>query len=425
MALPANSPQSGEKPRDIKLNNRRIVLELLRRQDKITLGELAASCSLSRNTVKKCMDFFLEKGIAADAGKGCSTSEGGKKPDMFRLDENWGILCSFYVRYGEVRGALYTIGLTRLCADREPLFAYSPGEVVDSCERLLRRLLERCGWDAGRLKAISCALHGVVDTYTGTVLSEFHADKSLSGLEDSAGHWNGHVPLGKMLTERLGAPVTCSNPVRTMLLCEAEKDTAIRDNSALIYTHDAAPMAALIRGGHVIQGKRCVLGEIGGIPLNFTAHPDSGTSLGGDGLGHLVCRRRLLEEMNRHPELLLSSTLYTLGHEPTLSDIFAAAENGDELGRAMVRHAARWFAVSIRQFLFLADPDIILIQGDYAKAGSYFLETLRQYVKSYVAPSVSVIPDIRLSSQEEVDSCILGGAIVASGQVFGSDTMYE
>ena len=420
MALPANSPQSGEKPRDIKLNNRRIVLELLRRQDKITLGELAASCSLSRNTVKKCMDFFLEKGIAADAGKGSSTSEGGKKPDMFRLDENWGVLCSFYVRYGEVRGALYTIGFSRLCSESEPLPAYTPDEVVNSCNRLLRRMLQHCGRDAGRLKAISCSLHGVVDIHTGTVLSEFSA-----GANGGAGRWDGHVPLGRMLTEKLGAPVICSNPVRTMLLCEAEKDPAIRDNSALIYTHGTAPMAAIIRGGHIIQGKRCVLGEIGGIPLNFTTHPNSDTSLGGDGLGSLVCRQRLLEEMNRHPELLISSSLHSLGHEPALPDIFAAAEKGDELGRAMVRHAARWFAVSIRQFLFLADPDIILIQGDYAKAGNYFLETLRQYVQSYVAPAVSVIPDIRLSAQEEVESCILGGAIVASIHVFDSDALYE
>ena len=45
-------PQAGEKPRDIKLNNRRIVLGLLARKDRATLGELAAESALSRNTVK-------------------------------------------------------------------------------------------------------------------------------------------------------------------------------------------------------------------------------------------------------------------------------------------------------------------------------------------------------------------------------------
>ncbi len=419
MAPSAKSPQSGEKPRDIKLNNRRIVLELLRRQDKTTLGELAASCSLSRNTVKKCMDFFLEKGIAADAGKGCSTSEGGKKPDMFRLDENWGILCSFYVQSRLIHGALYSIGLTQICTDTEPISAYAPDEITEGCHRLLLRLLKNAGRDSSRLKAVFCSLHGVVDTYTGTVLSIFSVNSPFFS------NWDGHVPLGKMLSEKLGAPVYCSNPVRTMLRCEAERDAMIQDNSAMIYTHDAAPMAAIIRKGHLIQGKRCVLGEIGGIPLNFTAHPDSDVCLGGDGLGSLVCLQRLLQEMNRYPELLVSSSLHSLGREPSLSDIFAAAESGDVLGRALIRHAARWFAVSIRQFLFLADPDIILIQGDYANAGNYFLETLRQYVKSYVAPAVSVIPDIRLSALDEIESCILGGAIMASRLVFKSDTMYE
>ena len=94
MASSAPEQIAGEKPRDIKLNNRRIVLELLQRGDRVSLGQLAESCNLSRNTIKKCMDFFIQKGIAADAGKGSSTSEGGKKPDLFILDESWGSLAA-------------------------------------------------------------------------------------------------------------------------------------------------------------------------------------------------------------------------------------------------------------------------------------------------------------------------------------------
>ena len=114
-----------------------------------------------------------------------------------------------------------------------------------------------------------------------------------------------------------------------------------------------------------------------------------------------------------------------LGHEPELSDIFMAAERGDELGQAVIRYAARWFAVSIRQLLFLADPDIIILQGDYADAGEYFLSTLKRYVQSYVAPAVSVIPDIRISRQDEITSCIRGGGIIAENGVFSAKEMYE
>ena len=80
MKQSAGECRPGEKPRDIKLTNRRIILQLLRQGEKVSLGQLAESCGLSRNTVKKSMDYFLEKGIAIDAGKGSSTSEGGKKP---------------------------------------------------------------------------------------------------------------------------------------------------------------------------------------------------------------------------------------------------------------------------------------------------------------------------------------------------------
>ena len=422
MASSAPEQIAGEKPRDIKLNNRRIVLELLQRGDRVSLGQLAESCNLSRNTIKKCMDFFIQKGIAADAGKGSSTSEGGKKPDLFILDESWGVVGSIYSAGNMLYGALYSIGLTLLTRSEEDLSArhqantpaYTPDELVAGCGRLMRRMLADAGKDPALLKSVTCSIHGVVDVHTGTVFS--------SGI----GGWNGQVPLGKMLSDELfGVTVFCCNPVRSMMLSEAGQDPTVADNSVLLYTHGHGGMAAVIRGGHIVQGKRCVLGEISGIPLNFTSHPDSDTSLGGDSLGVLVCRERLLNEISSNPALYLSSSLSGLGREPELADLFAAAEAGDELGQVVMRYAARWFAVSLRQLLFLADPDIIIIQGDYAKAGGYFLQTLQRYVQSYVAPSVSVIPDIRLSHQDEIASCMRGGAIVCRNRVFASDEMYE
>ena len=422
MPMAIQTPQSGEKPRDIKLNNRRIVLDLLRRHDKVTLGELAQSCALSRNTIKKCMDYFLEKGLAADAGKGSSTSEGGKKPDMYKLCESWGCVIGFYVTAGCVEGTLYSIGMTELANDKEDYLEYTPSEIVACCGRLASRLLKKHP-ESGALRAATCSIHGVVDIFTGRVLSGY----PFSGQKpsDNGSPWNGSVPLGDMLQSALGVPVRCCNPVRSMLRCEASLDPAVSENSALIFTRGAAPMAALIREGRLVQGKRCVLGEISGIPLNSTANPDTGGSLGGDSLGTLICHKRLLEEIGRHPAFYASSVLSTLGHEPSLKDIFDAAEKGDELARAAVRHAAKWFAGSIRQFLFLADPDIILIQGDYADAGEYFLETLRGYVKSYAAPAVSVIPVIRLSTLSDNESCRLGGGLIAVNHVFNQDEIYE
>ncbi len=73
----------GAKPHDIKINNRQIILELLREKEQMSLNEMAFACSLSRNTVKKCVDHFLERGLVAIMGKGVSTSEGGKRPDIY------------------------------------------------------------------------------------------------------------------------------------------------------------------------------------------------------------------------------------------------------------------------------------------------------------------------------------------------------
>ena len=406
-------PQAGEKPRDIKLNNRRIVLGLLARKDRATLGELAAESAPFPQHRQKVRRLFPPERPGCRRRQRQLHQRRGQKAGHVRAGPPLGQHRELLLLRDRTLRRATQRSTDCLCEARENLPAYTPEAVVAGCRRLLDRMLAESPERPGPLRWVTCSIHGIVDIHTGTVLSN---------RQDA---WNGRVPLGDMLREALGAPVSCCNPVRTMLLCEADADPAVADNSAIVYTNGPGAMAAIIRRGIVVQGKRCVLGEIAGIPLGFSAHPASDTALGGDSLGYLVCRKKLLEEIASQPVLYQTSGLSELGRQPTLHDIFSAAGLGDKLARAVVRYAARWFAVSLRQLLFLADPDIIIIQGDYASAGQYFLDTLRQYVQSYVAPAVDVIPDIRLSRLGETASCLLGGALIGRGAVFEDDSLYE
>ncbi len=184
-------------------------------------------------------------------------------------------------------------------------------------------------------------------------------------------------------------------------------------------------MAAIIRRGIVVQGKRCVLGEIAGIPLGFSAHPASDTALGGDSLGYLVCRKKLLEEIASQPVLYQTSGLSELGRQPTLHDIFSAAGLGDKLARAVVPVRGTVVCGFAAAAFIPRRPRYHHHPGGLRLCRADFLDTLRQYVQSYVAPAVDVIPDIRLSRLGETASCLLGGALIGRGAVFQDDSLYE
>ena len=75
--------------------------------------------------------------------------------------------------------------------------------------------------------------------------------------------------------------------------------------------------------------------------------------------------------------------------------------------------------------LLLAGTLCVIYAASYIDMTNENQEMLRQYVQSYVAPAVDVIPDIRLSRLGETASCLLGGALIGRGAVFEDDSLYE
>ena len=75
--------QTGNKPKNIKSNNQKIVLSLLRSSDALSLSEIAAQVNLSKTTITKIVNALMEKGLVHSIGKGSSTEEGGKRPELF------------------------------------------------------------------------------------------------------------------------------------------------------------------------------------------------------------------------------------------------------------------------------------------------------------------------------------------------------
>ena len=413
----AESCWQGEKPRDLKIRNRQVVLDALRRQESVSLGELSARCGLSRNTVKKCVDHFVEMGLVSLTGKGSSTSEGGKKPDLYGFQPQWRVVCGIYHKNGRLIASLYGLDMTLLVQQTVEVPPHiQPQALAGAVAEVVKGLLDRQGFGPERLQGVTLAYHGVVDYYTGTVLSQW------------GNGWNGDVPLARMISEQLwNRDVSVTNAVRAMMAAEYHQDEAVGENSAVLFTSKGRPMSALIRHGRILQGKRCILGEISGIPLALPAAGMEETdSLQGAGLGVLTSAAYLTELGAQAPELAESSLKAAIqAGTLTLDMLFEEGEKGDPLARLLLRQAARWFAVSIRQFLFLADPNLVLIQGEYARAGAYFLSALRRYVESYVYPAVRVLPEIRLSGIEESLAATLGAACISVSRFFEAEWLYE
>ena len=74
------------KPVDIKQHNQRLVISLLERKKILSAGELSSLTALSKTTISKILAELCKQDIVCSAGKGESTTEGGKKPELFRIN---------------------------------------------------------------------------------------------------------------------------------------------------------------------------------------------------------------------------------------------------------------------------------------------------------------------------------------------------
>ena len=78
------------KQKILKQINRKHILNLLRSSGELSVSDISAQVNLSKPTIMKIMKYYMDKGYLIISGKGSSTDEGGKKPNIFKFNANGG-----------------------------------------------------------------------------------------------------------------------------------------------------------------------------------------------------------------------------------------------------------------------------------------------------------------------------------------------
>ena len=74
------------KQKILKRINRKAILNILRNSGEMQVAELSKESKLSKTTLMKIMNYYIDKGLVVIVGKGKSTREGGKRPNIFKFN---------------------------------------------------------------------------------------------------------------------------------------------------------------------------------------------------------------------------------------------------------------------------------------------------------------------------------------------------
>lgn len=415
--------KSGVKPKNVKDSNVRFAMDIIRKGGIVSVSDISGEIRLSKTTVKKMIDLLVCGGFVMSTGKGESTDEGGKRPELYQFNSCSGYVVSAHITPDSIIAA--TVDLNADVLEREEYSIVSKRDFNFILKKLLAMVVSLITERAkrnGKLIGFSIALPGLVDSTKGLSIYSPHFPL-----------WGRDLPFADLFKEGLSGllPSTSEAPVfvdctnRFQAVAEREKGCAKGvDNFIIIDALAEGLGAGIVLNGKVKHGAQSLSGEVGHLTLDSLNGPEC--ICGNKGCFEALVSEKRIAGTAR--ELLKSwpETVLNRGKAPdeiTLGDICVGASAGDEFCRKLVREAAHWFVVGLGNIIMVNDPEMIIIQGEYLKAGSFFLDLLREGIGHIGLPDVEKTVQIEFSGMDE-NRGIMGGAAVVINDFFAARSYF-
>lgn len=364
------------KPKNIKFYNQRLVLSLIRQSAVISASEIAQRINLSITTVVKILAVLQENGLIKSMGKGSSTDEGGKKPELFAINESYKHVITIYAGADFILAAVTDLNCRVISHHHHPYKA--PESLEQSMQDIAdcaRAAMEENGLQPDDICAIPVSTDGIVDTENGIIHYPIHN----SG-------WGRNIPAREMLERRIpwNHNIMINNGSRYSSYGIFLEHPEYRDKTILTILASTSTGGCLIDHGKLVQGTHGFMGEVGHMIIQ-PAYRKRRCLCGRYGCFETLVSMEavreyaaeLVQEYGDHP-------LYgrIMDGEAMHRDIFALADQGDAFARSVVDKLVSAFESLIHNAALLCDPDLVAIGGVFTEGGAYFLEELRARISN-------------------------------------------
>lgn len=359
--------------RTIRRQNIRTILELFRDSDTLTVQDITGPARLSKTSVIKILGALLQSGILRTAGKGPSGEEGGKRPLQFALDAEYGCIVTVILNTERIICTFFDIRLKPIGTVSEAVTpALSYEETVKKIAALIGSGAEKARISPDKICGISVGCEGIISSDRGILLHPVHHK------------WRNDLPLVQDLRALLNfeCPIMLDNDCRNLARMEMIARGDMQLSAAVIFTGHAIG-GCIVSRGSILSGENGLIGEFGHIVME----PESPLvcACGNNGcLEAVASSGRLLQLACEAPETEKTVLRQKItASELQIGDIFSAADAGDDFARRILDIIIKYYSLFIHNVSLMHDIDTVIIQGDFARAGDYFLAQLKKRVNAY------------------------------------------
>ena len=344
-------------PSALRAQNRRTVLNHLRRHGPVSRTQLVDSTGLSAASISGITAELIQDRLLVERSVGEAGATGGRRPIFLDIHYDVHYAIGLKLREDRLEAVLTDLSTRVLVHLTEDLSGKTPPQVTAHIKAVVKKLGRRGKIDPSDLIGIGIGLSGVIDARTGTAV---HAP--LLG-------WR-QVPIGRLVAEACQLPTFVDNDVSAFAAAERLFGNGKHATNFLTVAIGRGVGAALVVNGEVYRGRNGGAGEFG---HNVVAPHGRTCSCG---------RQGCLEAYTAEPALLAQFTERHPEHAGLNVDtLVRLAEGGHPGALDVLATAGALLGTHLSYLVNTLNPELIVVGGEGGRLGPAYFTPVRDTLR--------------------------------------------
>ncbi len=352
--------------------NRRLILNLIRREEQLSRADIAAATGLSPAAVTFVVSDLISEGYLVE-GK-TIPGGGGRRPIPLEINYAGHLAIGIKMNVGSLECVLTDLSTATLSSLTVEFKDTSPNSVLNAAETAVSRLQRLAPEGAGLLTGVGFSMPGTIDAERGVCV------KSHRFL------WE-NVPFASMLQERVNVPVWMEDDTLAFALAQHLFGLGRQHRVFTAVAIGVGIGCATVVDGKVQRGAHGHAGKIG-----HSLHQQGGP----------ICecgRSGCLQAFYSEPAIVARWQQTRAAEKNGSVDRYAmkeAALQGDQAAISILQEAGTAIGIHLARMVDIVDPEIIIVGGEAVTFGDLLFDPMRKALDLYCfAQPPALVPDER------------------------------
>ncbi|MGY5846000.1 ROK family transcriptional regulator [Salegentibacter sp. HM20] len=367
-------------------------------------AEICSRFNVSLPTSMSLLNQLIEDGIVSKNGRG--KSEGGRKPDLYGLQEHSFFVLSIHIERFRIKLAIIDNNHTIIKEEVMQSSISPDSNIVDTLYDWSVKLIKNADLDVEQILGVGISMPGLVSAEAGKNFTYYLTEQEPESLKEK-------------FQKKFKKPVVILNDAKSACLAEFRFGLARRKSNVLVISMDWGIGLGIIMGGRMHSGESGFAGEFGHIPFaeeGLLCHCGKRGCLETEASG-LALVRKAKEGLKAGQTSILNNLLNDELEKLEPEVIIEAANKGDQFAINVLSDIGMKLGKGIAILIQIFNPELIILEGKIADAKQFITTPIQQAMNTYCMMQLKERTNIELS-QLGSNSSLYGGTIAVMDEIF-------